>query len=428
MFRSRWLSFGCALGIVFASNGCGDTGEGGDSVSADADTEADPGDDGSNSTSSEGGEDETGNAGAEGDGVYVLGSRIRTPSGRTFYASLLPNLEPQTVDLSKAIELNGFARSFAFDDSMFLMDSESLEIQRYAVDEELQVTFENRVSMAQTGVSTFTTNFVFIAPDRAFYLDIAGLQIIPWNPKEMTVGQPVPIEGVEREGFVAFASGLHATEDRLYVPLGWTSDDLLENSALPVVGVLIIDAVTGETLSVIEDDRCGVAGGGVLRENGDFYVLGDSADGRYNAFGPVNLAPCLTRVLAGTDAFDPDYYVDMRTLTGAPEVGDIVGLPDGTAVTRVVIDGVDPSAVEDPFDLTLMEIWEWVKIDLDAGTAVRLDIPPSALTFPPFAVGDRLAVQREREDGTSTLYIIEGDGTVESVVVEGEILQFGRLR
>ncbi|MEN0061216.1 MAG: hypothetical protein AAGA48_03645 [Myxococcota bacterium] len=365
---------------------------------------------------------------SDGGPAYVVGSRIRTPSGRTFYISVEPDLEARPLDLARSIELNGFSRSYTFDGAVFAMDAESLQITRYDVAADLTLTAGQTLSMANLGLNGFRPLFLFISPELAYYVATDVPLIVPWNPTEMVIGEPIPIEGITREGFDIEATDIHRAGDRAFVTISWTDDFAVQ--AEPVLAVLAFDVVTGAVQGIFEDARCAVAGGSFVGDDGALYVLGDNGDGRYAILGGQDLPPpCVLRVPAGANTFDPNYYVDVRALTGVVQVGAFAGLSSGQAVTRVIDESFDPKTVEDPRDLTFSEIWDWVLLDLPAGESRSLDIPPSALTFPPFAVDNRLFVHREdAEDGTSTLYEVEQGMARESLTVTGEVLQFDRVR
>jgi hypothetical protein len=360
--------------------------------------------------------------------AYMVASRLRTPSGRTFYVSVEPDLEARTVDLSRAFELNGFSRAYAYDGAVFTMDSEALEITRHRVTGDLDLVPQGSFSLAGRGIRAFRPLFVFLSSTRAYYVDFDGLQVVVWNPEEMVIEGTFPLENVDREGFTTEATDVRVVGDRVFVTLAWTNFTLLD--LVPKVGVLVLDAANDAQEGIFEDDRCAAAGGAFVGADGDLYVLGDNDDGRYAAFGSRELPPpCLLRVRAGADGFDPDYYLDLRELTGAPELGHIAGLEDGTAVTRVIDADIDFASIEDPTDLAFEEIWDWMVLDIEAPSASSLGLPLSALPFPPFEVDGTLVVQREDgEDGTSTLYRVEGDTAVESLTVDGEFLQLARIR
>ncbi|MEM9069290.1 MAG: hypothetical protein AAGE52_12325 [Myxococcota bacterium] len=365
-------------------------------------------------------------AGVEGP-AFVVGSRIRTPSGRTFYVSVEPDLNAREIDLSRSLELNGFARSYAFDGAVFVMDSESLEVTRYRVTNDLLLEEEGRLSMAGLGFTTFRVLFVFLSPERAYYIDTQQQQVVRWNPREMVLDGTVPLEGIDRgEQFEFQITGLQRVEDRIFLPIAWTDERALE--LVRSVAVVVLDAATGETEGVFEDERCVAAGGSFATSNGDLYVIGDNDDGRFSVLGDDDLPPpCLLRVRAGADDFDPDYYVDLRELTGAPEVGHLVGLPDGTAATRVLSGDLDLSMVDDPFELTFAEVWDWVLFDVEDLTVRSLGIPLSALPFPPFEVNGTIVLPQESV-GRSTLYRVEDGAAIEGLSVAGEFLQLGRVR
>ncbi|MEM8608789.1 MAG: DUF4374 domain-containing protein [Myxococcota bacterium] len=358
--------------------------------------------------------------------AFVLGSRIRTPDGRAFFVSIEPSLEATELDLSEALELSGFARVYTYQGALFTMDSESLVIQRYQVGADRSITPETRLSMALLGFSRFRPLFAFVEPTRAYYIDPQQSQVVVWDPEEMVLIETLPIEGLLRENFDIRQTGLHIVGDRIFLPFAWTRETDFE--IVPSVTVLVLDRQTGEPLGIFEDDRCVGAGGGFATENGDFYVLGDSHDGRFEVFGDNALPPpCLLRIRSGADDFDPDYYVDMKEAMGAIAVGHMHGLPNGQAVTRVLAVDIDPAIVEDPFDLTFAEIWQWVTFNVADPSPTPLDIPLSALPFSPYLVDGELYVPREGETD-STLYRVDGTRAIAGPTVSGEYLQLHRLR
>ncbi|MEM7138012.1 MAG: hypothetical protein AAF500_15635 [Myxococcota bacterium] len=359
--------------------------------------------------------------------AFVLGSRIRTPDGRAFFVSIEPDLEARELDLSRAIELSGFARTYTFDGALYTMDSESLVIRRFRVGADRTVTEDGRFSMAFLGFTRFRPLFAFVEPTRAYYIDPQSSQVVVWNPAEMVLIETLPFDGLFRENFDIRQTGLREVGDRIFLPFAWTRET--EFVIVPSVTVLVFDRQTGELEGIFEDDRCVGAGGSFATENGDFYVLGDSHDGRFDVFGEEELPPpCLLRIRSGADGFDPDYYVDMReAMGGAVAIGHMNGLPNGRAVTRVLAIDIDPATVEDPFDLTFQEIWQWVTFDVANPEPTLLDIPLTALPFSPFLVDGSLYVPREGE-ADSTLYRIDGTQAIAGPTVPGEYLQLHRLR
>jgi len=391
-----------ALLLVVAGAGCGD--DGGDGGSPPDDRSPD-------------------------DPAFLAASRVLTPNGRTLFVSVEPDLDARTIDLGGALELNGFSRAYAFDGSVFTMDSESLQITRHEVTADLRLEPGATFSMAGRAVRGFRPLFAFLSAEKAYYVDLDGFEVIIWNPSTMEIEGSFPIPEVDREGFEEEATDIEMIGDRVFVTLAWT--DFNDLDVIPVVAVVILDGDEDRLIALPEDDRCVAAGGAFVGGDDELVVIGDNDDGRYALLGDDELPPpCLLRIRAGEDGFDPNFYVDLAALTGAPEVGHIAGRPDGTAITRGLGREVDLDEVDDVRDLAFAEVWEWVVLDLDEGTSSSLDVPLSALPFPPFEVRDELYFQREDGDaGRSTLYRVDEDRRAEeSLTVTGEFLQLFRIR
>ena len=366
--------------------------------------------------------------------VYVLGSRIRDPSGRAFFVTVLNDPTPRQLDLSQSRETRGFARSYAHEGAVFLMDSESIVITRYEVTDDLQLVEDGRFSMARLGLASFDPQFYFVAPDRAVYVNAARPELVFWNPTEMVIEEVVPLEIDPREGFRVQVNNVQQVGNRLYMVYGWFSTNIALEP-FESVGVVIVDATSGETIARMEDERCAAGTGGFVRDNGDVYVMGGALNAAELIFMYDVQPTCMLRIRNGAQEFDADYYVNLTELTGAGGFSGLAGLSNGTFVTRA-LSNVDPDDFDDiglGDQLDLFQVWEWLLVDIEAEESTRLGTPLTGVTFPPFVLDDeQLAFPTENitagTTGTSTLYFVEDGEARESVTVPGEILQLSRVR
>ncbi|MEM7437874.1 MAG: hypothetical protein AAF436_22190, partial [Myxococcota bacterium] len=124
------------------------------------------------------GGDDHGTGGTAGSGEqFLVANRVRTPDSRALFMSVLPSLDAGNVDLSRAIELSGVSRARAFGGKVYSFDGESGVVTRYVVEGDLLIddVLEDggraRFSMARVGVTSFTSQIVFIDEQRAYYVD-----------------------------------------------------------------------------------------------------------------------------------------------------------------------------------------------------------------------------------------------------------------
>lgn len=409
------------LGIVLLLGlaGCGDDdATPTDAGSADAGTDAGSPDAGSD-------------AGAD-DPAYMVVQRVRTPDSRTVLLTLLSDLGARTLDGSGALEVAGLSRATAFDGKVFVFDGETGRVTRYGVTDELGFVEEDTVSFEALGIVRFRTAFHFESPERAFYLDLPSLQMVVWNPTEMSIVDTFDVPEADRDGLNRVGGELLAQGGELISPISW--DDLTRREFVPSVAALVFSLDTGAFLRVIEDPRCVVTGGAFV-DGERVYLLGDSSAGTIDIFGedfgltePVP-PPCVVRTDA-SGAIDPDFAVDLRALTGAAHVTDAVGLGGRRFLTRVFDESIDPETLTDPFLYFTLELWRFAVVDLDADTAEIVDeLPISGISFDPSVVdGEALLPVVDEGAGTTTLFRLTGDGPVESVTAAGDIQRVVRVR
>jgi len=382
----------------------------------------------------DGDDDGTGGSGggATEDAAFLVVNRVRDPSSRTNFVSVLPSLGAQEIALEDALEVPGLSRFRAYDGSVFTFDGESQRITRYAVDDDLALREEGRFSLVNLGVQGFRTSIVFISPERAYYVDPVGLQVVVWNPKEMEITTTFPIPELEREGFPLITIGVPlVVDDYVATPISWRLSD--QSNVIPVTGLLVLSATDDEITTIAEDARCGVSASGFVFD-GAYYALGDWDAGVYSVYNPASTpAPCLVRWNAGDLDFDPDYVLDMAELTGSPQLAGVFGGAGESIVARVYDTEVDVDTIEatvDPEAYFNLELWRWARIDFPTQRVNHLvELELTGISFNPSVVdGVYYVPQIDEQTQTSVLYAIDGTTVSESVRATGDIVTVGRIR
>lgn len=365
---------------------------------------------------------------APGDSAYLVVSRVVNPDGRNVYLSVLPSLEPTTLDLSQALEVSGLSRAFTHDGAIFAMDGETGQIARYEVDEQLRISEKGRFSMANLGITGFSSAFAFISPTRAYYVDVTNLQVVVWNPEAMEISGTFSIADLAREDLIISAATPQVGGDRVIVPIGWSN--LAQGAFHPAVGLLVLDAQANELIAILEDNRCAVGGGGFFDDQGDFYVIGDTSDGVYEAFGPAAVPKaCLLRLPAGASEFDSEFIERLSDLAENPFFSGLNGTPDRTLLTRGFAPDVDLSMLSNPSEYFGLKAWLWQLIELDAGTRTGIELPPHVLSFGPFSVDDAFFLPQFDADSQQTvLYRLSDTQPVESITSPGEVQNIEKIR
>lgn len=360
--------------------------------------------------------------------AYLVVSRVVNPDGRNVYLSVLPSLEPTTLDLSQAIEVSGLSRAFTHDGAVFAMDGETGQIARYEADQQLRLSETGRFSMANLGITGFSSAFAFISPTRAYYIDVTNLQVVVWNPQAMEISGTFSIADLARAGLIISAATPQVGGGRVIVPIGWSN--LAQGAFHPAVGLLVLDAQANQLIAILEDNRCAVGGGGFFDDQGDFYVIGDTSDGVYEALGPSSVPKaCLLRLAAGADELDPEFMERMSDLAENPYFSGLIGTPERILLTRGFAPDVDLSMLSNPSEYFDLKAWLWRLIELDAGTHTEIELPPHVLSFGPFSVDGTFYLPQFDGDAQQTvLHRLDGAQPVESVTSPGEVQNIGKIR
>ncbi|MEM7136113.1 MAG: hypothetical protein AAF500_06010 [Myxococcota bacterium] len=377
------------------------------------------------------------------DEVFVASQRVFTPDGRFVLAHVLTDLGPQELEVDTGFEFPGVSRVQAFNGKVFIFQSETGQVIRYRVTDDLGIEEEARFSMANQGITSFTDTNTFVSPTRSFYFDGSG-QMVVFDPEAMEIVTTIVGPDVTREGFTrpGFSQPVQVG-DELYVSLAWQNFDAV--SLIPTLTVAVFSISEERLLRVIEDERCGFGFRGFAHD-GAFYVVGDQRDGIGNIL--FDLPPaCLVRIREGEDQFDPDFYVDLTQTAGRPFLANgPVGVGSGRFLNMVYDSPTDPAEfipsdptnaeevvdVLTPFELG--EIWRWAVFTLPDAEMTLLEGTPLTGTNPfdafvvdgvpyvPILDGNAASSQVFRvdsfEDGTTTL-------TLESNI--GEILTVERV-
>ena len=312
---------------------------------------------------------------------YFFVHRVRTPDLRTFFGTLLNDLEPSTVDLTRSLELTGLSRFFPFEGKVFGFDGDSNVVTRFRIedDEFVPDTLEDgsaaRFSMAGEGVKGFNNLVVFVNSERAYFIDGLALgQVVVWNPSEMRVVSSFLVPEFSRNGFTLSVGEILRVDDLILLPVGFVNRNLLMLE--PKTQLAVFSATEDRLIAFIEDERC-VTARSAFFEGGSVYVMADAAGGIANVLDRDSPPACLLRWVPGEARFDADFYVDLRELTGFPFLSGALSRGDGTFATRVFTGGVDSTTII-PTDLIEASAWQWAIVDYRAGTTSLIErIPPS---------------------------------------------------
>ncbi len=383
-------------------------------------------------------DDESAGVDWSGDGpVYVVSSRIFTPDGDNIdsYFHLVSSLDEGTaIDEGQALQIPGSARLFSIPEIGWLAigDGESPTIQRYALDSSGLVPVGEAISLQPSGVESLWDTMYYVSPNKIYYPDRAGEQLVIIDPEAMAVTGKIPLPTTAREGYLAlygYASVVRG--DKLLFSVGWF--DWTNDVVLDETGLVVIDTATDTVERVDVDTRCGGITTPVNLASGDAYFLTSSLGASAHRLERLETPPCALRVLANEDSFDESYALELGDLVDGALAGEPVPA-GGNAIFFRVFDE-EAAVIEDgafSWDLTGQSVWSWVRWDVSEDEAVAVDaLDPSTADVVWFRTDDRTfgteALDAEYSE-TRLLELTADGGPSPRLVAPGFLQGLARIR
>jgi hypothetical protein len=392
-----------------------------------------------------GGDDKVGprDGGAVVDKAIMIVTRVEGPEGRTYYLHVVPDFPASgKLDAAAAVELGASADAIAFDGVIYSGTDDRMI--RYDVADDLTVTRGPALSVAATGALwAAASSTAWASPTRAHLVEFESGLIVTFDPSTMTLigTTEIPAAVLERDGFgPGVFQQPRVFGNYAYTTAYWRDWDLGTSYAVAATGRFRVDTDT-PVFEVLEDPRCAVtmAAAPFSDADGNVYVAGDWASG-YDLLArdtPTATTPqCLLRIKPGAAGFDPDFFVDLSALSGAPAFYAAHPMPGRRLLLNKWSASIDPAELRDPQDPYWYwdaQAFDWTLVDLDAGTATPVrDLPLGGAQDTRTLTLDGVNyVQIYDEARGATLYRVTGEGEVTEVLRGGAGVDFqwlGRLR
>lgn len=359
----------------------------------------------------------------------------RSPEGTNFYVGAYAAL-PAEVELSEMLETPSGQNAAAHAGHIYVWAAESGIYTRYAVDDALRLSEAGSVSFMSLG-GTGNVMTAFVSPARAYSMTRDNMQIIVWNPTDMTLLGSIDASAALDPDYPSFDYGEPVVfGDYVAWPILWYDD---ENSDYkPAVDVILASASNEEPAFSVSDRRCGGGWALFTDDEGDLYALGNAYFGYAHLFDidPARqLNDCLLRIRAGSTEFDPDYYVDLNRATSSPVVYHTWQTQNRSVVAAVLDPALDPASIATPDDYWSVPMQRTlVRVDEGDSEPVR-GIPASAVfsTLNYRLDGELYMLMSEGSagpagDARSTLYRIDGSTAQLALTTRGDVWSIGRIR
>ena len=257
--------------------------------------------------------------------------------------------------------------------------------RRYVVSDTGEVSLDDELDFS--GVSGATGRNLlratqFMSPTKAYALDFAGLQVIAFNPTDMTlIDTDESTEKVDTISLAALKEGelpktwsVFPTRDgnRFVATIGFYGED----NSDPGVSKLVIVESNNNSLATDSVDNCSAVTGAAKDAAGNMYFASYDGSALAHAQGKGEYAPCIIRVLAGSNEFDDSYLMNLQNLTnnGRMAMGAVTG--NGNIGYNLIISDTGQGMVTDG---TLAKhlrvpVWEFHSFDLTDSNATATKV------------------------------------------------------
>ncbi|MGC4088046.1 MAG: hypothetical protein QM756_09135 [Polyangiaceae bacterium] len=209
--------------------------------------------------------------------LYLLATNFSAGDQAETYLVTTSTFDASTViDPTSGPKLLGGVVPVVRDGAVFVPDANGPVLVRYDVGAGDQLEKRGELSFAGVGMTEIMSWHVYtISATKGYVFDPRGSRIIVWNPTTMELtGKQIELAEALRDGWspqlVFEHSGPRLRGTQLLVPLGWQDQD--GNSRF-ASGLVVLDTVTDELVSVDEDERCGESYATVESPEGDISLL-----------------------------------------------------------------------------------------------------------------------------------------------------------
>ncbi len=364
--------------------------------------------------------------------AVMVSVATRSPEGLTFYVGAYPEL-PEEIDLSQMVETLDGQNATAANGFIYVWSPESGIYARYVIDDEMHLSQNGEVSFINFG-GTGNVMTAFISPTRAYSMTRDNLEIIVWDPTEMTVTGTIDTSAAIDPDYPNFDYGEPVLfGDYVAWPVLW--DDYDNYDFKPSVDVILALATTEDPAFTVSDPRCGGGWSLFTDDEGDLFALGNAWFGFAHFFDrEPSKQPndCLLRMPLGGTQFDPDFYLDLNAAANTPAVYHTWQTTGRNVVAAVWDPANDPStlASEDDYWTTPLER-KLVRIDESSSEPLE-GIPDSSVySTTNYRLDDELYMltsEGSDEGISSRLYRITDSRAVLSLTTVGDLWSIGRIR
>src|SRR5690606_6319594 len=339
---------------------------------------------------------------SEENALYAFGAQVYDGNTWLSYLATSPRLNTH-VTLDDALEIRGRILAVGPAARGVTYVTNGPTVTRYRLNGSDRLEAESpSLSFAGVGVTDiheYGGQFVFDSPSKSYFFDGDNSQIVVWNPDQMTVGQPIPLDilPLDVEGVTITSSASPIRNGNQVIQFVG-----LRQSVVPTTPAVIVGLDTEkDTAQVVTDDRCSYVRDGVLADDGWVYLATEAYASAYQRINLVDALPepCLLRFDPKTKKFDPEFHVTLESLFDGGVAGSLSVARDGSVFLKVLDEEWAPITAESNARVIASEpAWKWASLTLgDKPKGKLLDVPATSGSVTVFDLGNRRVVSTNRK-------------------------------
>lgn len=327
------------------------------------------------------------------------------------------------------------------DHAFFVGHPIQASFQRYVIDENGKPKADRVIDFTATGVQNTGRALMragkIISASQGYFLDHKSLQIVEFNPTEMTITDKVSLKSLEEKSLPGRWSIFPVMDgDRFIATISYSDADSKPAAHTKVV---ILDTKTNKFVTDTST-QCGSVSASAKDAAGNMYFASHDDTALSHFKGASAFPPCAIRINSGANEWDDSYLLNLQNLTNDGRLAMTVMPGKGNIGYTQVLSSATQATLDPDTALPALRgtVWEFHRVDLtdDAATSTKLDYQHNNMSrvqygaFKHHQLGDITWMFRMNGNGISSTIINSTDpeSWTDLAVAPGMLEMVGRLR
>ncbi|ARU59491.1 hypothetical protein OLMES_5511 [Oleiphilus messinensis] len=249
--------------------------------------------------------------------------------------------------------------------------------QRYVVSDDGEITLDKEIDFTNQGVSNgrnLMRASKIMSPTKGYIVDPNSLQIIIFNPTEMTVTGTISLADLDEPTLPNRWSIFPTTDgDRFVAVITYYEADWSNAAHSKLV---IVDSTT-DTVTSDTSTECGGVSASAKDAEGNIYFASHDEVALGFHQGDLSFPPCVIRVLSGTNEWDDSYVMNMQNLTNDARLAMATMSGMGNTGYTLILSEAAQAEIDSSTTARslIRDVWEFHSFDLtdDSATATKVE-------------------------------------------------------